>query len=487
MVLFEDEAGNGLDFSETTRFQVAFGSNAIQIIKSNSPDRFSYGQKGMWLYYSKNYFGKTPFKKSIFRSSNFPNYSGSFFPYSKDRPENTSEDHEGIGWKITSQHEKNYSAVLGLHVYSGSVAQKYFYYGFPQGSIDYKYLHTTYNNLRLSPHEIKVISSNQVLSKQSATQANIGKAVTDSVFNYVDCNVISTTFMVDYGDQTAPRFEIVTPNKTIINPSLADDSNIFYTHQPELNTIFYTVIFPEPGRWHVKINDSYSIDTTYKFVFPMQVQNFLQLEVDTNPDDSLSFLLSASLSDSTVTIDELEITGAWNTTDVGSGSMTFNDQGIYPDTLGNDGVYAAIFSPPNPGEYFIKVSATGDSGGGGQTIKRNDCSFYRETTTVLSQSLLEINTATEDKRFNETNKSRIELFPNPTAGTLTVRFMATEPQPWMLSIYNSVGQSFTGITGAYDNQTMETQIDVSDLPAGLYYAAVQNINGQTLSKRFIKK
>lgn len=77
------------------------------------------------------------------------------------------------------------------------------------------------------------------------------------------------------------------------------------------------------------------------------------------------------------------------------------------------------------------------------------------------------------------NDVDLKTYPNPVQNTLTIENSEIVEQ---VTIYNSIGQP---VCQVFDNNT-QVLVDVSDLPKGLYIIEVQQKNGQSVAKQFIK-
>ncbi len=79
----------------------------------------------------------------------------------------------------------------------------------------------------------------------------------------------------------------------------------------------------------------------------------------------------------------------------------------------------------------------------------------------------------------EVNGLEINVYPNPTANELTVKY----PQMERITISNMVGQTIRSV----DFQNVDfRRVDVSDLRPGVYFISVE-ANGDKVSSKFIKK
>lgn len=72
-----------------------------------------------------------------------------------------------------------------------------------------------------------------------------------------------------------------------------------------------------------------------------------------------------------------------------------------------------------------------------------------------------------------------ELYPNPTKGTITLRF--TKSEPINVAVYD-----FTGRTVGMKSESLES-IDMSTMPAGVYMLHVTMKDGTSYNEKIIKE
>jgi hypothetical protein len=85
----------------------------------------------------------------------------------------------------------------------------------------------------------------------------------------------------------------------------------------------------------------------------------------------------------------------------------------------------------------------------------------------------------EDLNANGFNSSDIEFFPNPAMDVLYV--VSNDLIIKTIKVYTALGRTITSYIMSDDNR-----LDISGLPAGIYFLEVIGENG-SLAKRFIKK
>ncbi|HLU51026.1 MAG TPA: T9SS type A sorting domain-containing protein [Flavobacteriaceae bacterium] len=91
---------------------------------------------------------------------------------------------------------------------------------------------------------------------------------------------------------------------------------------------------------------------------------------------------------------------------------------------------------------------------------------------------IEHHTCVEDEIIISTenhNPSFLSIYPNPVTNVLTLKSIERIKEVWVYDIYGS-GLNF------YDS----TEINVTNLQAGMYFLLVKSENGSTITKKFIK-
>ncbi|MBS1657823.1 MAG: T9SS type A sorting domain-containing protein [Bacteroidetes bacterium] len=85
------------------------------------------------------------------------------------------------------------------------------------------------------------------------------------------------------------------------------------------------------------------------------------------------------------------------------------------------------------------------------------------------------------------NTSGIELYPNPANGNFTLSFSNFKRETAQVDLMNLVGQRVMNIYKGRTNEKFTTQVDVSNLPAGVYYVKVMLGDKATSKKLVVEK
>jgi hypothetical protein len=136
--------------------------------------------------------------------------------------------------------------------------------------------------------------------------------------------------------------------------------------------------------------------------------------------------------------------------------------------------YRAIEPALSPGEYLLL--ATPYSGSNGTGTEGNG--LFIEFGVVGSNDVVARKAASQENKSD----ADLQVFPNPVANKFTLKFNSTS-EPVDVNLYNPKGQlvrSFRGLG------LPEKQVDMSDLPAGLYMLKVQG-NGRSQTVKIVKQ
>jgi len=145
-----------------------------------------------------------------------------------------------------------------------------------------------------------------------------------------------------------------------------------------------------------------------------------------------------------------------------------NDGSSCIDAGDPDAQYNDLENPGNPG--FALFPSKGGL--------RNDMGCYGGPY-VLSYEII---TGVDDPVVPKWKDEDIILFPNPTSDQLTIRYRMPDPSTtlrtgsgyWLIGIYSIEGRKIRElINEAMPAGTHELEMDVSDLPAGVYFVRVQ--------------
>ena len=132
----------------------------------------------------------------------------------------------------------------------------------------------------------------------------------------------------------------------------------------------------------------------------------------------------------------------------------------------------------NPGPVYVQgvpfyLDAISTQGGPRSVVLQYLGSDTRRCGTYLEQDDILLS----DKTLSDADGIPVEVYPNPTTGTLTVK-LSEEAGPYDLSVYNLSGQRMQTVRGVRKQHTLS----LSELPAGAYLLVV-NGEGHSLARR----
>ena len=133
--------------------------------------------------------------------------------------------------------------------------------------------------------------------------------------------------------------------------------------------------------------------------------------------------------------------------------------------------------------YKLYVELTGYNTSPAIFTVNEDCSIIENIEIIISDDSISFATG-----INETivNNDMIDIYPNPVFDVLNITFYSHFQGLVSLSIFNAIGQNVY-------TQQIETllnmnnyQVNVSDLPKGVYYISINSRNELKYSKSFVK-
>jgi hypothetical protein len=131
---------------------------------------------------------------------------------------------------------------------------------------------------------------------------------------------------------------------------------------------------------------------------------------------------------------------------------------------GNNTSIVSFSAIDNPSLFCIEVDDPAYS--------NSNLNWNKDVTAVYSEDC-------ENLNANDFNSSDIEFFPNPATDALYI--VSNDLIIKTIKVYTVLGKTITSYIMSDDNR-----LDISGLPAGIYFLEVIGENG-SLAKRFIKK
>ncbi len=87
--------------------------------------------------------------------------------------------------------------------------------------------------------------------------------------------------------------------------------------------------------------------------------------------------------------------------------------------------------------------------------------------------------------LNENEVDAFQLFPNPVSGTLVLKLSNSNTQPYKINLQNTLGQIV--LQKQLEPTGNELELDVNDLPKGIYFLKLTGANNQSFTQKIIKE
>ncbi len=133
------------------------------------------------------------------------------------------------------------------------------------------------------------------------------------------------------------------------------------------------------------------------------------------------------------------------------------------------------------GTYQITVK-WGDPGIGTLIVTETSAENC-QTTTDYYEVTIDDCTGIEENGFN----NNVKIYPNPANDHFSIEILNTTEEKYQLSIYNQMGQNILKEEFSTAININIKKIDISSLPAGLYFIKINNNKGVNFSKGIIKR
>jgi hypothetical protein len=131
---------------------------------------------------------------------------------------------------------------------------------------------------------------------------------------------------------------------------------------------------------------------------------------------------------------------------------------------------------PNDGYKILQIIIDGENNP--QAVETGTFTFFNVTAnhTIVASF--------ENVGINENKHSNLFVYPNPTTGELRIEMcdMRYETCDMRYEIYNVFGKNVSNLKSQISNQ----QINISHLPAGIYFLRIET-KQETITKKIIKQ
>ena len=90
----------------------------------------------------------------------------------------------------------------------------------------------------------------------------------------------------------------------------------------------------------------------------------------------------------------------------------------------------------------------------------------------------------EGTGIGEKFADNVSIYPNPAKDVINISFETNEILVYDISIINQFGQNVYSSKGNHTNRKWKTKLDISSMPAGLYYVVVTTSSNQVYQSSF---
>jgi PKD repeat protein len=120
----------------------------------------------------------------------------------------------------------------------------------------------------------------------------------------------------------------------------------------------------------------------------------------------------------------------------------------------------------------------------GQTVLLSFINVGHGGSTLYLDNINLATTGVNVAHVNNTSPN-ITVFPNPTSGFLQVNIKDITAQKMQISCYNILGGLVKQQINTISNNSLQTSVDLSGLPAGVYQLKLQADNGYTYNNKIV--
>lgn len=262
--------------------------------------------------------------------------------------------HDGLGWELPSQ---QHSIIPDPILSRNDDRGRRFDIARAAGDILLSWSREKRNALTITPHEAMLLDPRRTLRGRTPQPG-------DFVDFTVDCLTEELTVLLDYADINEPLLALMRPDGVPIGAADADDSTVFFTHNPLLKTKFITVRNPVPGDWRLLVDNAPLLPSGCRVASIAGEANVLHMTLD--PAEALS---RQSLT-VTLALDP----GGPSATNRSASCVLIDstgtrmviriaDDGSAPDAVADDGIFTGRVQLGRAGQYRIEGFYFADAGG----------------------------------------------------------------------------------------------------------------------------
>jgi PKD repeat protein len=180
-----------------------------------------------------------------------------------------------------------------------------------------------------------------------------------------DCLTGHISFLINHAGRIAPTFRLLAPDASVITSFDANDSTILLHQDPALATLSLTIVHPMSGTWTLELDGQAALPD--RCMLAVSRQGGVELNLRASASHALTgdtLLLEAHVLGSAVpAADSVQIHCVVTDSLGRSEAVLLQDDGIAPDTLAGDGVFAGLYVPHTPGTHGIDAALSATAGG----------------------------------------------------------------------------------------------------------------------------
>lgn len=180
----------------------------------------------------------------------------------------------------------------------------------------------------------------------------------------VDCLTDGLTVLLDYGSSSEPLFALMEPGGRPVDASSADDSTVFFTHNPQLRVKFLTIRNPAPGDWRLLVDNAPALPAGCRVAYIADAAKELQLTLlPSLPLSGQELTVTLALADTGPAATERSASGVIVDSSGTRRVIPLRDDGNAPDATADDGVFTGSIVLGRAGMYQVEGFYFATAGG----------------------------------------------------------------------------------------------------------------------------
>jgi PKD repeat protein len=319
---------------------------------------------GLYLYPSTMMFSTDPVAQQagVGTTTFFPvSRSGATHPF---RPGLLTLD--GLGWQLPVQQQSIFPDPVFTRIDN---RERAFDLARAGGDLILSWSRERRNTLGITRHESLLLDTGHPL------RALFPDAASGLLEISTDCMTQALTVIVDYAGGTGdPSVSLLAPDASVITAAMANDTTIFATDNSALKMKALTVMSPMPGEWLLLLDGVGILPAGMRAA--TTTDEMRDLRITLQPEDARSLetvTATVALAPGPPLTQRSATLVLVDSADTRT-PIPLRDDGTAPDTLADDGVFAAALALPRAGSYRLEAFYTADAA---------SCSIRRTATLPL--------------------------------------------------------------------------------------------------------